>query len=602
MSAAPLNHRDDRRCLLAVLGGLALLYGLLLSPHWSAGPDTAYYQGIARSLLAGRGYEFNGGPVGRAPPGWPLVLAGAMSLSRSYVFLGAVNAGLLLAAAAGWYRILRRLVEPRRAMWTMLLCGTLYWWYASAVQLRSEALFTAIMAGAVLLALQIAEGRRGAWRIALLLAACASLVAIRFAGAIAWTVIAAALLHGISAPAASGTGWWPHLGRRLILPAATLAVMVGAFIGVRWLLQEVLPHYVTPRPRMLEGAFRIPGLDAFDREEGAAPAMTAVIGGGTVGLYAGRALSAGQWLAGTFWMPLQVLDARRGTALVVNIFGWGLIAVVLAGAWRTGVGRSFLILGAAIYCQAIITRWSNVNTRYLMPVAPLLLVGFWLGLEVLFERFELPWRRVVLGLWIGAVACTNLGLWTVDAWIARSGRFYELFNAGELRQLTSVSHYLLTRGLQDGEVATNNFIISATNRQRTNGYAHRGLVALTDLGINVIPNQMEVVRGKGGTTRKADPARPPEERKLQDWQALIRDGRPDNPCVAQFMAFRKIRFYVYRPPGGSHAWHFRRSQLPTWLGGKPGDSRGWELYELVDGVLVRVSFPLVDDWPRAVPG
>src|SRR6185295_2214837 len=119
---------SDRKYLLILLAILAIFYGLLIGPHLSAGPDTSYYISIARSILNGRGFEFNGKAVGRAPPGWPLVLAGAMKVSSSFVFLGALNTALLMVSAGFWYRILRRLMTPGRALASMLICGGLFLW------------------------------------------------------------------------------------------------------------------------------------------------------------------------------------------------------------------------------------------------------------------------------------------------------------------------------------------------------------------------------------------------------------------------------------------------------------------------------------------
>ncbi|MFI5379056.1 MAG: hypothetical protein ACHRHE_07160 [Tepidisphaerales bacterium] len=597
------HHPDDRRFLTWLIILLGVLYALLVGPHWSAGPDTAYYISIARSILIGRGVEFNGGAVGRAPPGWPFLLAGLLNISSSFIFLGACNLLMLLGSAAAWYRVIRRAVPPARAFAIVLLSGILYWWYCSTVQLRTEALFCLIFAPTTLLALQVAEGRATWWRIALILLGCAAMIFVRFAGLAAVAVVVAGSLTRLRRT----------LRTSLIVAAAALAVTFLSFQATRKLITDILPRYIVPRAHMGE----IPGvsaLDAFDRDEGAPPVMTSVFGGGKLMVYAGRAASGGQWLAGYFWMPLHSANSNPAAAQAVNVFGWILIGVVVAGTWQCGKQGFLLPLGAVLYSGAIIVRWSTVNPRYLMPVAPLLLLAFWLAMDHFREMLKSTAMRklnlATVRLWIASLILANGALYAVDVFIARSARFYYYYNGGELQQLASVSKYLLDRSIADGEVATNYYIVSTINKIRTNGYAHRGLVLLTDRGINVVPNNVESAdvssSRKTRVSRNATATRPstnPAVIELEKVIATIRDGRPDNPAVARFCELRGIRYYVYRPPG-SHAWHFRKSQLPSLLVGRSKahkDAPDWELFELIDGRLKPVAFPLLESWPRGVP-
>ncbi|MGA2501190.1 MAG: hypothetical protein ABSH20_25915 [Tepidisphaeraceae bacterium] len=599
-----LDHSDDRRFLAYLLVLLGVLYALLLGPQWSAGPDTAYYISIARSIAIGRGVEFNGGAVGRAPPGWPLLLAGLLRISSSFMFLCLCNLLMLLGSAAAWYRIVRRMVPPARAFAIVLLSGILYWWYCSTVQLRTEALFCVIFSPVVLLALQVAEGRPGRWRIALILLGCVAMVFVRFAGLAAIAVVVAALLTRLAQTRRNS----------LIVAVAVIVVTAVSFQATRKLITDILPQYIVPRPHMGEPIPGVSALDAFDREEGAPPVMTSVFGNGKTLVYAGRAASAGQWLAGYFWMPLHAANSNPSAAVMVNLFGWVLIGVVLAGTWQCGRQGSLLPLGAVLYAGSIIARWSTVNPRYLMPVAPLLLLAFWLAMDHFRTSLKSPviqkLNRATVRLWIASLILANGALYAVDVFIARSAHFYYYYNGGELQQLASVSKYLLDHNIADGEVATNCFIVSTINKVRTNGYAHRGLVLLTDCGINVVPNNVEApgVSGprKTRTSKQATATHPstnPAVIELEKVMEAIRDGRPDNPAVARFCQLRGIRYYVYRPPG-SHAWHFRRSQLPSLLVGKhkaARDAPDWELYELINGKLKHVPFPLLEDWPRGVP-
>ncbi len=599
-----LDHPDDRRYLAWLLVILGVLYGLLLGPQWSAGPDTAYYMSIARSIAIGRGVEFNGGTVGRAPPGWSFVLAGLLRISSSFIFLGACNLLMMLGSAAAWYRVLRRIVPPARACAVVLLSGILYWWYCSTVQLRTEALFCVIFAPVVLLALQVAEGRTAWWRIGLLLLGCTAMILVRFAGLTAVAVVVAALLTRLT-----------QTRRTSLIVAVAVVVVTGAsFLGARKLITDILPRYIVPRAHMGAAIPGVQALDAFDHDDSAPPVMTSVLGGGKIMGYVARAASGGQWLAGYLWMPLHAADSNARAAMVVNLFGWALIGVVMAGTWQCGKQGFLLPLGAVIYCASIIGRWASVNPRYLMPVTPLLLLAFWLAMDHARTKLKSPAMRklnlAAVRIWIASLILTNGALYAVDVFIARSTRFYYYYNGGELQQLASVSKYLLDHKIADGDVATNYFVVSTINKVRPNGYAHRGLVLLTDRGINVVPNNLDAGEDSGSKKRSkapkrvARPATVPGSAELTKAIAGIHDGHPDNPAVARFCQLCGIRYYVYRPPG-AHAWHFRKSQLPSFLIGKnkaPKVTPDWELFELIDGKLQRVTFPLLDSWPRGVPG
>src|SRR4051794_9624583 len=59
---------------LAVAVTILVAYGLLQNPYWVCGGDSEVYTCIARSLVQGKGFVFNGQPVAMVPPGWPLLL------------------------------------------------------------------------------------------------------------------------------------------------------------------------------------------------------------------------------------------------------------------------------------------------------------------------------------------------------------------------------------------------------------------------------------------------------------------------------------------------------------------------------------------------
>lgn len=597
--------QDRRLCALAA-GILFVAYLFLQTPFWVPGPDTPFYIGLARSLATKFEYTFNGHWVAKTPPLWPMALAGAMKISPAFAFLNLLPMACMLASAAMWYWILRRFAPPRRAFQVVLLTGLLFWWHCSTTQLRSEPLFCVLFSGAVLLALQVSEGRASWLRIMLLAALCLGMVETRYAGLVAWFAVGGAIISGCAAP--------PR--RQWAALVITGVVTAGAFWTTTWLLTEVLPPVVEETGA--EGI--VPrGLESADNA-GEEPAIVAMIPSGrSAWTYIAQALSAGQWVAGMLWMPTHVAVSSPAIALAVNILGWLLIAVAAAAVRRFPGRRGWLLVGAALYAMAIIVRWSGSNPRYLMPIAPLLIIGVWSGFGAIAAAsrgFAASASRAAAGLFVASLAVCNGALYAVEAGIARSGRLYDLYYGGEAGGLVSIGHYLSERGARDGEIAVSQTYLNL-NRVRPNGFGLRGLVLLTDRGVCVIPTA-KAQRKKPGTqpaTRRAvaRPATPAAEAKRRLLAVIDRigDGAP-SPAVIDYArekaALTKsppVRYYVYRPPVSPwRAWHFRVPWLQRLVTGARDipENPCWELYEIRGDELVKIDFPAVHDWPRRVPG
>src|SRR2546423_14834019 len=100
--ARQLRRRAWRTWLILVLL-ITMLYALLWNPYWVPGGDSELYIACARSWARGDGHRFNGQPVSISPPGWPMLLAGAMKLSPSFGFLKLVTLSCMLGCLAMWY-------------------------------------------------------------------------------------------------------------------------------------------------------------------------------------------------------------------------------------------------------------------------------------------------------------------------------------------------------------------------------------------------------------------------------------------------------------------------------------------------------------------
>ncbi|MGD2176134.1 MAG: hypothetical protein PVJ27_12075, partial [Candidatus Brocadiaceae bacterium] len=219
-AAVPSDTRWDWvLCGLLVLI-LAFYYGLLQNGQWVPVSDSDGYIAVARNIVVGKGMRFNGYPARRMPPGWPYAVAAAMGVSGSFRFLNLLPMTMFLGAMALGYRIVRRLVRPPVAFAVVLASGIISWQYHLTYMLHSEGLFCLACAAAILLALQIGEGRTLGWRLPVVLIACAVAVISRWPGVLACLVVAAALLSGEAAP---------RPNRKWFCAAATLALGVGMF-------------------------------------------------------------------------------------------------------------------------------------------------------------------------------------------------------------------------------------------------------------------------------------------------------------------------------------------------------------------------------------
>jgi hypothetical protein len=147
LPASLVSPRQLKVCRWVVLGFIAGLYLVSLSPHWLPGNDSALYRLLGRSLARGEGYSLWGKPHVHVPPGFPLLLAGLeklgleSSLALNAVIMALSGATLLLA-----YCFLRRHVWPELALWITLLFALCNHWHDVSMQLLSDVPCIALVA------------------------------------------------------------------------------------------------------------------------------------------------------------------------------------------------------------------------------------------------------------------------------------------------------------------------------------------------------------------------------------------------------------------------------------------------------------------------
>ena len=548
-----------KHCLAAMLL-LWLAYLLIENALWHPGPDTAYYISVSRSLAQHGTFTFNGLPVGKIPPLWPLLLAAAMKLSASFRFLNLIPAAFLVGASGFWYYVLRRFASPGKSLGAVLLSGLLFYWYSAAVDLRSEGLFCFLLAAALLLAMQFAEGRQQAWRIAIVAFLCALMVCVRWAGLTAVFPVAAAMAAGQLKP---------RLNRQCIGVAIVILSTIGSFL--------ILRHTLAALPGMSGRPMRQadPDFGAGEDMDGAPiVSMQAVIDPKGLRDMGGRIAASGKWITSLLWMPMFLGVTSRSVGILTNTVGWLLILLFGCCLYHHAQRRQWLWVGVLLYCVAIVARWAVVNPRYLVPIAPSALLGAWLGIDAVAARFRRLTKpcKIAAVLFVASIALCNSALWAIDLYITHSPDFYSKYLAGETEQLIAAADYLNSRNVQDGQISVSPYYLNL-GRQRPNGQGWRCMHLLTGRGIHVISRKMCT-------------------------------GEP-NKALLNWAPTKGIKYYLYRPPVSPwRAHHFRVAWLQRLLTGQKDipENPSWVLYELTRHNATLIELPKVPKYPRRVPG
>ncbi|HUW81885.1 MAG TPA: hypothetical protein VMZ31_03685 [Phycisphaerae bacterium] len=559
----PGGHAEGgwKQCLILIVV-LASLYAGLQNGQWAPVSDADLYAAIARSIYTGHGFTFNGAPVGRVPPGWPLFLAGAMSISTSYWFLNLAQMSLFLGTAALYYYIVRRFTSPSRAFVIVFVVGILSRFFHLTFMLHSEGLFGLTSALAILLALQVSEGRPVGWRIPLLIVLSAVAVAVRWAGVLLPVVVGGALLSG---------GGKISFRLRCASFLALILVALGSFLLVRHALKRA--WFVPSPPSAAETVGVL--TEETGETEYFVPIRTIGLGGG-VDRYVRNVAQAGGWFSGLLFEPAQLGRSYRPLALAVDAFGWVLIALFIAGSLPLWQQRRWLLLGVLLYCGALCARWPYPAPRYLLSFAPLLLLGVWLGIDRLgAAQGALRWhkiRRALVVALFAAIVAVNLPMYLIDAWMIHAEDFYGTYYAGQSKPLIVIADYLRQHNVSDGEVGVSPRYVNL-NIDRGNTFGRRGFYFLMNRVFRHVPE---------GVCRE----------------------RP-NAALLEWASRWGVKYYVYRPPTVPwRLWHFRTPWLQEKMTGAPvpPPTAYFELYELRDDGAVQVELPAVNARVDRVPG
>lgn len=589
---------------LLLAGILALLYGLLQNGYYAPGNDSSVYLAVARNILAGRGYVYQGGAVAQYPPGWPLALAFLLSVSSSFWWLNLVLKAMVLASALLYYGLMSRLTTPKKAFLCVLIAALLGDWLRYTYVLGSESLFLLLLAGTLVLALPPQQGRLPWWRVAVVPALAAGFVAVRWLGAMAVPAVAALVLTG---------EFLPRMNRRWLCAVLTVGVSFVAFVVLYRDPGVVVPRLDSapnahptihvepteqpqPKPKPAGTTASEPKRkSAKPRVEatpvgkqpvrpasgavGRATRHVSVLGGAALGYYLERAATGGEWIVRMLWPPAQVASILKPVKVALNVFGWALWFFIAVFAIAQARRRNWVYLGIMLYMAVPITRWARPNGRYPSVFGPLFILALWQGILLTYgwvaeRRTWKLWalaKRSTLAALLASVIVSNVTLYGIALCVMRSPDFYGTFTAGQCQELLPVAHYLLTDASAAGRVAVNRYWRNLGNRY-DNQYAAAFLAAIADRRCVATPGKL----GENGPNKE----------------------------LAEWAAGNNLRYFVYRPPASPwRIWHFRVGWLQRRMEKLPQvpERPSWEFYRLSKGAWRRMEPPPVEDWPRVLP-
>ncbi|MHC4718095.1 MAG: ArnT family glycosyltransferase, partial [Planctomycetota bacterium] len=358
------DHSPSWPHLLAAGGALAGVYLVGVSAKWWPTPDSALIMGLARSLAAGRGYEFNGRPNNIIPPGLPLLV----SMVRLLLGGGewATNLFMALTGLATLtviYSVLSRLADRRTALAIALCTGFSYVFYKHAHRVLTDIPFVLLfwlaawywvswgrspMTGAAGAGKRPGPFASAVDSVVTLLTVCALVVTgvvVRFPGAVAFGIFAGAVLIDPKT--------LPGRVRRAVLSAIILAAAVAAVIGYSRFTRALAgddPRYIQRAGHALPSG----PVDAVVR--------------------------LGEGLAIMPEVASETFIAQGGRASVFLV-GLPVLALILVGSVRVWKARRRAVVVLALaypLALTLCTGHGNFRARYVMPVTPL---WFWLALE-----------------------------------------------------------------------------------------------------------------------------------------------------------------------------------------------------------------------------
>ncbi|MEL7237851.1 MAG: hypothetical protein AAGK78_03240, partial [Planctomycetota bacterium] len=234
-SESAVLHRVLRSPGVMLLAVLTLLLGLLVNPWWVPTGDSEVFLVAGRNLANGGGLVYGNTRLAFVPPGWPMVLAGMMTLTDQVIWLKLFQVVCMGAFLWMSFRVLCRFTSPGKAALATGLAAICSPLYPLSVWLHSDPLFCVLMIAAMAVALQWSDGHWPGWTIGVVFVLLIAGLLIRWAGLPMSVVVAAACLGGGAAGAESSRERPSRLSRWLVA-GLMLVVAFASFLTIRAML------------------------------------------------------------------------------------------------------------------------------------------------------------------------------------------------------------------------------------------------------------------------------------------------------------------------------------------------------------------------------
>jgi hypothetical protein len=614
---------NDVKAFAVSIGVLLVMFLLLQNQYWVPGGDSEVYTGAARSIAQGHGFRFNGVPVSIVPPGWSIMLAGLMKLLPEFWFLKLFTMGCMLGSLAIMYWICRRFASPGLSGLVIVLSGLISHVYSLTFWLHSDAFFCLFSSAALLLAFQVNEGRTQIWREILLVVCCLAAVSVRWAGLLSVMLVCVTLLQGQLKP---------RRNRLWVLAVLCGVLTLATFLAIRWAIR-VSPE---EQKQILEAIGAPEGVNDIASTELVITQYAWInpAKGGVLG-YLGRVAGWGNWFSWLAWQPFRL---GRFLTLPSLFFGWTMLLPLLLLAWQSIKSRQWIWVGVILYTFGLAINWPHPVARYLVPITPLILLGVFIGFRQLFaQNWLLPaflifaaamvvagnapgtlWMMilkpvlivamlfaaflianlmrkrlserslqricsVLLTTFVVSLVLCNGALWAVDAYVARSGDFYDRYEAGMNKDLIAACKWL-NEAHPEAQVAISRRYYNMGRLRVNSELGTRIAAMLTDRSILRVPDNY--VKAPG-----------PE---------YVRDPRRNENFV-EWARQLNVKYVLFQPKVSPwRVFHFRMAWLQARMSDDPIDDTGagWRVYEIPpDGDAARrVQIPPAGNWPTRVPG
>ena len=378
--------RDRPRLLLSLC---AVLLAAQISSLWYATPDTVVYLSMARSLARTGHLTRLGSEQLGLPPGYPWLISPALAVvDRPFLLLSILHWGLAVILMLGLYRWVRGWCPHAAAPLTALVVVNVSLWIHYRRPLSEVAFMTALL-----------------WTA---LAFNAAAVARRAAATLRWTLVGSMCLLlltmirevGITVAAGFATALLVQVSSRRRSRLVTAAVILIACLPASGALVAFVQHDVAMTARVVNPTGT--HLDGF---------VHAVAPVGSEGSQLAENLRLRVSEVGRLLVPgMFKAYGSRGVWFDLNMLVYlPLVAFVAVGWWRFVRHRADVLAWTLPYYLGVYFFWPfAADTRYMLPMLPVLVAAVWFIIAPLGER-----ALAIVAVLVAAHLAVALGYWLV---------------------------------------------------------------------------------------------------------------------------------------------------------------------------------------------